>query len=70
MNNYAIHYGQVRLDEHGCLDVRDPFQWQSRVNACKQQNIPWSQSERAEQHAAKDLAILRSLAAGAQQWQE
>ena len=70
MNNYAVYYGRVRLDEHGRLDERDLFQWQSRENACKQQGIPWSQSERAKQHATKDLAILRALAAGAQQWQE
>src|SRR5260370_24964169 len=68
MNNYAIHYGKVRMDEHGRLDVRDPFQWQSRVNACKQQGIPCSQSERAKQHATKALDILRALAAGAEQW--
>jgi hypothetical protein len=69
MTNYATFYGQVRLDEYGRFDERDPFQWQSRVNACKQQCIPCSRSEQAKQHAIKDLAILRALAAGAQQWQ-
>jgi len=70
MNNYATYYGRVRLDEHGQFDERHPFQWQSRRRACKQQHIPCSWSKRAKQHATKDLAILKVLAAGAQQWQE
>jgi hypothetical protein len=70
MSNYAIHYGLVRLDEHGRFDERDPFQWQSRENACKQQSIPYSRPGKAKHHATKDLAILRALAVGAQQWQE
>ncbi len=69
MTNYAVYYGRVYLNEHGRFDERDPFQWQSRRSACEQQNIPCGPSERAKQHAIRDLAILRALAAGAQQWQ-